>query len=99
MNKKLMVRLAVLFAFVVAISAAVIYFTVDIRTLEYLTMFEPRCILLALARDMLSSRFSSCVRILPQYVSYTTPKITATATKRRTQRERTRRPAFLPRNT
>lgn len=49
MNKKLMVRLAVLFAFVVAISAAVIYFTVDIRTLEYLTMFEPRCILLALA--------------------------------------------------
>lgn len=48
MNKKLMVRLAVLFAFVVAISAAVIYFTVDIRTLEYLTMFEPRCILLAL---------------------------------------------------
>lgn len=48
MNKKLMLRLAVLFGFVVLISAAVIYFTVDIRTLEYLTMFEPRCILLAL---------------------------------------------------
>lgn len=49
MNKKLMIRLAVLFSFVVLISAAVIYFTVDIRTLEYLTMFEPRCILLALS--------------------------------------------------
>lgn len=48
MNKKLVVRLAVLFSFVVLISAAVIYFTVDIRTLEYLTLFEPRCILLAL---------------------------------------------------
>lgn len=48
MNKKLLMRLAVLFGFVVLISAAVIYFTVDIRTLEYLTMFEPRCILLAL---------------------------------------------------
>ena len=42
-------RLAVLFTFVVLISAAVIYFTVDIRTLEYLTLFEPRCILLALS--------------------------------------------------
>ncbi len=48
MNKKLLVRLAVLFSFVVLISAAVIYFTVDIRTFEYLTLFEPRCILLAL---------------------------------------------------
>lgn len=49
MNKKLLMRLAVLFTFVVLISAAVIYFTVDIRTLEYLTLFEPRCILLALS--------------------------------------------------
>lgn len=49
MNKKLVMRLAVLFTFVVLISAAVIYFTVDIRTLEYLTLFEPRCILLALS--------------------------------------------------
>ena len=38
-----------MFVFVIAISAAVIYFTFDIRTLEYLTMFEPRCILLALS--------------------------------------------------
>ncbi len=49
MNKKLLFRLAVLFAFVILISASVIYFTFDIRTLEYLTMFEPSCILLALA--------------------------------------------------
>ncbi len=49
MNRKLLMRLGGLFAFVILISAAVIYFTFDIRTLEYLTMFEPRCILLALA--------------------------------------------------
>ena len=48
MNNKLLARLAVLFFFVFAISAAVIYFTFDIRTLEYLTMFEPKCILMAL---------------------------------------------------
>ena len=48
MNKKLMLRLGVLFLFVLLISAAVIYFTFDIRTLDYLTMFEPKCILLAL---------------------------------------------------
>ena len=47
MNKKLLFRLGLLFGFVLLISAAVIYFTFDIRTLEYLTMFEPRCILLA----------------------------------------------------
>ena len=49
MNKKLLFRLGLLFGFVLLISAAVIYFTFDIRTLEYLTMFEPRCILLALS--------------------------------------------------
>ena len=48
MNKKLMLRLGALFVFVLLISAAVIYFTFDIRTLDYLTMFEPKCILLAL---------------------------------------------------
>lgn len=48
MNKKLLLRLTVLFGFVLLISAAVIYFTFDIRALDYLTMFEPRCILLAL---------------------------------------------------
>lgn len=49
MNKKLLFRLSLLFAFVLLISVAVIYFTFDIRTLEYLTMFEPKCILLALS--------------------------------------------------
>lgn len=49
MNKKLVARLAALFIFVVAISAAVIYFTFDIRTFEYLRMFEAKCIFLALA--------------------------------------------------
>ncbi|WP_293729265.1 lysylphosphatidylglycerol synthase transmembrane domain-containing protein [uncultured Phascolarctobacterium sp.] len=48
MNKKLLLRLTVLFGFVLLISAAVIYFTFDIRALDYLTLFEPRCILLAL---------------------------------------------------
>lgn len=48
MNKKLLLRLTVLFVFVLLISAAVIYFTFDIRALDYLTLFEPRCILLAL---------------------------------------------------
>ena len=43
-----MKRLTILFAFVVLISVAVIYFTFDIRALEYLTMFKPECILLAL---------------------------------------------------
>ena len=48
MNKKLLVRLIMLFDFVLMISAAVIYFTFDIRALDYLAMFEPRCIFLAL---------------------------------------------------
>lgn len=48
MNNKLLVRLVMLFVFVLMISAAVIYFTFDIRALDYLALFEPRCILLAL---------------------------------------------------
>ena len=48
MNNKLLARLIVLFVFVLAISAAVIYFTFDIRTLDYLTMFQPAYILMAL---------------------------------------------------
>lgn len=48
MSEKLVKRLTMLFAFVVLISVAVIYFTFDIRALEYLTMFKPECILLAL---------------------------------------------------
>lgn len=43
-----MKRLTILFVFVVMISVAVVYFTFDIRALEYLTMFQPSCILLAL---------------------------------------------------
>ncbi len=46
-NRKLFVRLAVLFTFVLLISAAVIYFTFDIRALDYLSIFQPRAILLA----------------------------------------------------
>ena len=49
MSNKLVARLAALFAFVLAISVAVVYFTFDIRAIKYLTMFEPKCILLALA--------------------------------------------------
>lgn len=41
MHRKLIRRLLWMFVFVIAISAAVIYFTFDIRALEYLTMFEP----------------------------------------------------------
>ena len=48
MNNKILLRLGLLFSCVLIISAAVIYFTFDIRALDYLTMFEPCCILLAL---------------------------------------------------
>jgi len=41
MHRKLIRRLLWMFVFVIAISAAVIYFTFDIRALEYLTMFVP----------------------------------------------------------
>ena len=44
MHRKLIRRLLWMFVFVIVISAAVIYFTFDIRALEYLTMFEPWCI-------------------------------------------------------
>ena len=44
MHRKLIRRMLWMFVFVIAISAAVIYFTFDIRALEYLTMFEPWCI-------------------------------------------------------
>lgn len=47
MRKKLVARMVMLFALVLAISVAVIYFTFDIRTLDYLTMFRPSCILTA----------------------------------------------------
>lgn len=48
MSNKLKMRLIILFTCVVMISVAVVYFTFDIRALEYLSMFEPKCILLAL---------------------------------------------------
>lgn len=49
MTKKLLFRLGGLFCFVIAISAAVIYFTFDIRAIEYLALFNPQYILLALS--------------------------------------------------
>ena len=49
MRKNLLFRLAVLLVCILLISAAAIYFTFDIRALEYLTLFQPGCILLALA--------------------------------------------------
>jgi len=47
-KNKLYRRLAVLVLFVVSISAAVIYFTFDIRALDYLTMFSSWSVLCAL---------------------------------------------------
>ena len=41
MNKKLLRRLLLVFVIIVLISAAVIYFTFDIRALQYLTLFKP----------------------------------------------------------
>lgn len=49
MNKKFLFRLLGLVLLVLSISAAVIYFTFDIRALSYLKMFNSQCILLALA--------------------------------------------------
>ena len=40
MNKKMIGRLLLVFVIIVLIPAAVIYFTFDIRALEYLTMFK-----------------------------------------------------------
>lgn len=48
MRNKLMHKLLILIVVVVLISAIVIYFTFDIKALEYLTMFEPWSILGAL---------------------------------------------------
>lgn len=48
MHNKLFRRIAVLATFVLAISVAVIYFTFDIRALDYLTMFSSWSVLCAL---------------------------------------------------
>lgn len=48
MSKKILYRLCGLFCFVLIISVAVVYFTFDIRALNYLSMFNHTCILLAL---------------------------------------------------
>ena len=48
MHNKLFKRIAALFAFVIAVSVAVVYFTFDARAIEYLTMFSPWSILRAL---------------------------------------------------
>lgn len=47
MKKSLVVRLLLVFLFVVLISAAVIYFTFDIKAIDYLHMFNMNCLLLA----------------------------------------------------
>ena len=48
MHNKLMRRIALLAAFVLAVSVAVIYFTFDIRALDYLAMFSSWSVLCAL---------------------------------------------------
>jgi cell division protein FtsL len=48
MPRKVLYRILALFVFVVAISVGVIYFTFDKRALEYLTMFKPWSVGLAL---------------------------------------------------
>ena len=48
MNKKLVRTVCAIFVIVILISAAVIYFTFDIRALDYLSMFKPTSILFAL---------------------------------------------------
>ena len=47
-RNKLYKRIALVVIFVLAISAAVIYFTFDIRALDYLTMFSSWSVLCAL---------------------------------------------------
>lgn len=48
MHNKLFKRIALLFVLVILISAAVIYFTFDMRALRYLSLFSPENVLLAL---------------------------------------------------
>lgn len=48
MSKKLLRRLIIMLVIVLGISAAVIYFTFDIRAIQYLTMFSPWSVLAAL---------------------------------------------------
>ena len=48
MHNKLFKRIALLFLLVILISAAVIYFTFDMRALRYLSLFSPENVLLAL---------------------------------------------------
>ena len=48
MHNKLYKRIILLVGLVVLISAAVIYFTFDIRALQYLSLFSPQCVLMAL---------------------------------------------------
>ena len=47
-RNKLFKRIALLATFVLSVSAAVIYFTFDIRALDYLTMFSSWSVLCAL---------------------------------------------------
>lgn len=63
MNKQLFRMLCALFVVVVGISVAVIYFTFDIRALNYLTMFQPWYILLALG-TIVAGLFFDATRLI-----------------------------------
>ena len=60
MNKQLFRTLCVLMVLVLAISAAVIYFTFDIRAFEFLSMFKPWSILFALGMLSAGLFFDGC---------------------------------------
>lgn len=49
MNKKIILRIAIMFVSIILIPAVVIYFTFDINAIKYLTMFKPWSIIAALA--------------------------------------------------
>lgn len=63
MNKQLFRMLCALFVVVIGISVAVIYFTFDIRAFNYLTMFNPWFILLALA-TLVAGLFFDATRLI-----------------------------------
>jgi len=60
MNKQLFRTLCVLIVLVLCISAAVIYFTFDIRAFEFLSMFKPWSILFALGMLSAGLFFDGC---------------------------------------
>jgi len=59
MHKKVILRLCLIFVFVMGISVGVVYFTFDIRALNYLTIFKPWSVLLALSSLTLGLSFDA----------------------------------------